>query len=143
MGWCNSWLQLGIVGSAKKNRICMTVGPLLAVSLEPLAHRGNVCQLKSFIQVLLLVDVHVNWLNCLHFLIIEVGPTRYSDRLHDFSIAIPRCYKDVYVNSLFPRTARLWNFLPMECFPLTYDLNDFNNKHLLTVGFSKHGFFFW
>ena len=33
--------------------------------------------------------------------------TCYSDRLHDFSVTIPRCYKDVYVNSFFPRTARL------------------------------------
>ena len=63
--------------------------------------------------------------------------TRYSDRLHDFSVTIPRCYKDVYVNSFFPRTARLWNSLPIECFPLTYDLSGFKsriNRHLLTVG---------
>ena len=25
--------------------------------------------------------------------------------------------------SFFPHTARLWNSLPIECFPLTYDLN--------------------
>ena len=28
--------------------------------------------------------------------------TCYSDRLHDFSVTIPRCYKDIYVNSFFP-----------------------------------------
>ena len=64
--------------------------------------------------------------------------TRYSDRLHDFSITVPRCYKDVYVNSFFPRTARPWNSLPIVCFPLTYDLNGFKSRinwHLLTVGF--------
>ena len=63
--------------------------------------------------------------------------TRYSDRLHDFSVTIPRCYKDVYVNSFFPRPAEFWNSLPIECFPLTYDLNGFSsrtNRHLLTVG---------
>ena len=42
------------------------------------------------------------------------------------------------VNSFFPRTAMLWNSLPIEeCFPLTYDLNGFKsiiNKLLLTVG---------
>ena len=48
--------------------------------------------------------------------------TCYSDRLPDFLVAIPRCYKDVYVNSFFPRTVRLWNSLHIECFPLTYDL---------------------
>ena len=30
--------------------------------------------------------------------------THYSDRLHDFSVTIPRCYKDAYVNSFFPHT---------------------------------------
>ena len=62
--------------------------------------------------------------------------TRYSDRLHDFSVAIPRCYKDVFVNSFFLRRARLLNSLPIECFPLTYDLSGFKsriNRHLLTV----------
>ena len=63
--------------------------------------------------------------------------TRYSDRLHDFSVTIPRCYKNVYVNSFFPRTARLWNSLPIEYFPLTYDLSGLKsriNRYLLTVG---------
>ena len=61
--------------------------------------------------------------------------TCYSDRLHEFSVTIPRCYKDVYVNSIFPRAARLLNSLPIECLPLTYNLNGFKsriNRHLLT-----------
>ena len=37
--------------------------------------------------------------------------------MHDFSATIPRCYKDVYVNSSFPCMAKLWNSLPIECFP--------------------------
>ena len=28
-------------------------------------------------------------------------PTCYSDRLHDFSVTIPRCYKNVYVSSFW------------------------------------------
>ena len=63
--------------------------------------------------------------------------TRYSDRLHDFSVTIPRCYKDVYVNCFFPRTARLQNALSIEFFPLTYDLSGFKSRiyrNLLTVG---------
>ena len=47
----------------------------------------------------------------------------YSDRLHDFSVTIPRCDKDVYVNNFFPRTARPWNSQLIQCFPLTYDLS--------------------
>ena len=63
--------------------------------------------------------------------------THYSDRLYDFSVNIPKWYKDVYVNSFFARTARPWNSLPIECFPFTYDLSGLKsgiNRHLLTVG---------
>ena len=45
--------------------------------------------------------------------------------------------KDLYVDSFFPRTARLSNSLPLECFPLTSNQNGFKsriNRHLLTVG---------
>ena len=63
--------------------------------------------------------------------------TGYFDRLHEYSVTIPKCYKDVYVNCFSTRTARLWNSLSIECFPLTYDLNSFKSRikrHLLTVG---------
>ena len=60
--------------------------------------------------------------------------TRYSDRLHDFFLSIPRCYKDVYVDSFFPHPARLWNSLPLECFPLTYSgFKSRIKRHLLAV----------
>ena len=54
--------------------------------------------------------------------------TRYFDRFHDFSVTISRYYKDVYVNSFFPRTARLCNSLPKEYFPLTYDVSGFRSR---------------
>ena len=54
--------------------------------------------------------------------------TCYSDRLHDFSVTIPRCCKDVYVNSFSPCTGRFWNSLLIEYFPLTYDLNGFMSR---------------
>ena len=74
--------------------------------------------------------------------LVPLGPsrgrfTRYSNRLQDFSVNITGCYKDVYVNSFFPRIPRLWNYLPVECFPLTYDLNSFNfrvNRYIFSLG---------
>ena len=65
------------------------------------------------------------------------GWSTYSDRLHDFSVTIPKCYKDEYVNSFFRHTTRPRDSLPIECFPLTYDLNGFKfriNRQLLPVG---------
>ena len=108
-----------------------TVGPSLAVSLEPLAHRQNVASLSLFYKYY--------FGRCSSELtqLVPLPYSRYSDRLHDFSVTIPRCYKDFYVNSFFPRTARLRNSLPIECFRLTYDLLGFKsrvNRHVLTVG---------
>ena len=63
--------------------------------------------------------------------------TSYSDRSHDFSVTVPRCYKDVCINIFFPCAARLCNSLPTACFPLTYDLSGCNsgvNRHLSTFG---------
>ena len=43
--------------------------------------------------------------------------TRYSDIFYNFSVTIPTCHKNVYVNSFFPSTARSWSSLPIERFP--------------------------
>ena len=117
--------------------ICRTVGPSLVASLEPLVHRWNVASLILFYryyfgrcssEVAQLVPLSFSWERSTH----------YCDRLHDFSVTIPRCYKNVYINSFFLQTARPWNSLPIGCFPLTYDLSGFKsriNRHLLTVDF--------
>ena len=104
-----------------------TVVPSLAPSLEPLAHRRNVASLSFFYRYYFVrCSSELAQLILLPFSLEK--STHYSDRLHDFSVTIPRCYKDVYVNSFFPRTAKLWNSLPIECFPLTYDLSGFKSK---------------
>ena len=119
-----------------QKRICRIVRPSLAASLEPLAHRRNVACLSLFYR---------HYFGRRSSELAQLVPlpfsrgrsTRYSDRLRDFSVTIPRCYKDVYVNSFFPRTAKLWNSLPIECFPLTYDLSGFKfriYRYLFTVG---------
>ena len=119
-----------------QKQTCRIVGPSLAASLEPLAHCRNVVSLSLFYtysfsrcssEVAQLVPL----------LFSRGRSTCYSDRLHDFSVTIPRCYKNVHVKSFFPCMAKLWNSLLIKCFPLTYDLSGFKsriNRHLLTVG---------
>ena len=120
-----------------QKRICKTVGPSLAASLEPLGHCGNVASLSLFYRYYFVRCI--SELAQLVPLSFSRGrPTHYSDRLHDFSITSPRCYKDVYVNSFSPQTAELWNSI-LKCFPLTYDLSGFKSRikrHLLIVGSS-------
>ena len=90
--------------------ICRTGGPSLSASLEPLAHCQNVASLSfcyryyfgrcsSELAQLVPLPYSRGW------------STYYSDRLLDFSVTIPRCYKDSYVNSFFPCTGRL----PVDC----------------------------
>ena len=83
-----------------QKQIYRTVGPSLAASLEPLAHRRNVANLSLFYryyfgrfssELAQLVPLPFSRGRC----------TLYSDRLHDFLVTIPRCYKDVYVNISF------------------------------------------
>ena len=85
----------------KLKRICRTVGPSLAASLEPMAHRRNVTTLslfyryyfgRCFSEMAQLVPLPIS----------RGRSTRYSDKLHDFSVSIPRCYKDVMSTLSFP-----------------------------------------
>ena len=77
-----------------------------------------------------MVDVHLNWLNWFCFLILEGGQLII---LIDCMI-FPLLFLDVtrsstfflYFYSFFPCTVRLWNSLPLECFPLTYNINGIN-----------------
>ena len=89
-----------------QKQIFSTVGPSRAASLEPLAHRRNVASLS------LLYRYHFGRCSSELAQLVPLPfsqgrSTQYSDSLHDFSVTIPICYKDIYVNCYFPRTARL------------------------------------
>ena len=135
---CHVWAgapscYLELLGKLQK-LICRTWYSLVT-SLEPLDHHQNVTSLSLFYRFYVgrcsselaeLFPLPYSWGRSIC----------YSDRLHGFSVTIARYYSDIYVNSFIPRTARLWNSLPIECCPLTYDLNGFKsriNRHLFTV----------
>ena len=71
-----------------QNRLCRTVGPSLAASLEPLVHCRNVVSLSLFYRY---------YIGRCSSELAQLVPlpssrersTRYSDRLHDFSVTIP------------------------------------------------------
>ena len=133
VGVPSCYLEMSDKLQKQKYRIA---GPSLAASLELSSHCRNVASLSLFYRYYF--GRCSSELTQLVPLPSSQGRyTRYSDRLHDFSVTIPRCYKGVYVNISFPCMARLWNSLAIECFPLTYDLSSFKsriNRHLLTVG---------
>ena len=89
-----------------QERICMSVGPSLAASLEPLVHHWNVASLNLFYRYYFgRCSSELAQLVPLRFS--RVRWTHHFDRLHHFSVTIPRCYKEVYIYSFFPCMARL------------------------------------
>ena len=77
-----------------QERICRTVSPSLAASLEPLAHPQNVSSLSLFFRYYFgRFSSELTQLIPLPFC--GGRSTHYSDKLHYFSVTIPRCYKDV------------------------------------------------
>ena len=95
--------------------ISRTAGPSLAASLEFLAHHQNASLSLFYRYYFGRCSSEVAQLIPLPYS--RERTTCYSDSLHDISVTIPRCYKDVYVNSFFLCTARLWISLPIKCFP--------------------------
>ena len=95
---CHVWVgapscYLELLDKLQK-RICRTVGPSLATFLEPLAHRRNVASLS------LLYRYYFGRCSSELAQLVPLPYSRgrstlYSDRLHDFSVTIPRCHKDV------------------------------------------------
>ena len=76
------------------------VSPSLAARLEPLTQCRNIARLSLFYSYY--------FGSCSSELdeLVPLPPSRgrsarYSNRLHDFSVSIPGCYKDVYLNSCF------------------------------------------
>ena len=90
-----------------QKRVGRNVGPTHAVSPESLGQHRNVARVSLFYRYY--------FDRCLSELSVSVPysyrSTRYSERLRDFSVTVSRCYKNVYFNSVFSRTARLWHFL--------------------------------
>ena len=104
------------------------VGTSLAVCLEPLSHLQHVARLSMGITLL---DIHLNWLNCFHSLILVVSLLVI---LIDCRIFLSP-YLDVRRMSILIASffAHL-NSLPIKCFPLTFNLNGLKcriNRHLI------------
>ena len=142
MGYCcHVWAgapscYLELLGILQK-QLCRTVGPSLAASCKPLVHPWNVTSLSlCYRYYFRRCSSQLGQLVPLPFS--QGRPTLYSGRLHDFSVTIPGCYKDVHVTSFFPHIARLWNSLPMECFPLAYNLNGFVDLYYIHIYISQY-----
>ena len=89
-----------------QKRLCRTVWPSFAASLELLGHHWNLASLSLFYRY---------YIGRCSYELAQLAPLSYSrgrsdrcsDRLLGFYVKISRCCKDLYVSSLFSGTARL------------------------------------
>ena len=133
MGCCSSCF-LNMLDKLQK-WVCRALGPPHTASLESLARRRNVASLSLFHRYYFR-RYSSELAKLIRFPQSCGRSICYSNRLHYFSVTVPRCYKDVYEYSFCSRTARFWNSLHAECFPLIYDVNGFKsrvNRHLLSL----------
>ena len=111
---CHVWAgapscYLELVDNLQK-RICRTIGPSLATILEPLAHRRNVASLSLFYRYYFgRCSSELAQLVPLPF------STRYSDRLHDFSVTISTITAKMcgQKNNLLSNRSKTTNSLPL------------------------------
>ena len=126
---CLAWNAVSMFGLVlvAATRICQINYSCGYVGLFILHFLPLLKKTEDFSVFISLEDGHLNWLG-------RSNPN--SNRLPDFSVTTPRCYKNVYRNSFFSHTTTLWNSLPVEYFCLTYDLNDCKfkvNRYLLSL----------
>ena len=83
-----------------QKRIFRTVGISFVAFLEPLGHRRKVASLNlSYRYYFGRCSSELTQLVPLPYF--RGRSTRFSERLHDFSVTIPRCCQDLYVNGFF------------------------------------------
>ena len=115
-----------------QNRVSNMIGPQLSLKLQPLSHRRDVASLSLFYKYF-----HGHCSEELASLVpprkIFTRHTRQAARAHEFTVEEPFVSKNFRRSSFFPRTSHLWNSLPSECFPPTYNLQSFKcsvNRYL-------------
>ena len=108
--FCHAWASAPVcyldMLDTLQIQVRKTVSTLLAASCEPLSDLKNLASLNLIYryyfsrctsELVELIPLHCS----------RGRSTRYSDRLHNFSVIIPRRYNDFYVKSFFLRTAKL------------------------------------
>ena len=85
--------------------VCVCVSPLLEAPLGPLGHCQNVASL-SFLYSYYFGRCSSELDEQVLLAHSRGSSSGYSNSLHDFSVSISGCYKDVYVSRFFARTPR-------------------------------------
>ena len=126
---------LMLLDSIQRRAIRLVGDATLTHSLTSLEHRRKVGDLSLFYRYF-----HGKCSSEISAIIpslaIPIRRTRQAQSAHPFVVNLERCRTALYQNSFIHRTARLWNSLPEEVFPTTYNLQKFkknSNTYLLSL----------
>ncbi|XP_065662653.1 uncharacterized protein LOC136085290 [Hydra vulgaris] len=124
-----------------KIRIVGIVGRALAANLQPLSHCRNVASLSLFYKY---YNEHCSkeLESLVPFTKIHYRVTPHSIKCHPFSVTVPKCSKNAYSSSFFPRTSAIWNSLSSSSFPDSYNLQSFKSSVKLYLALQSSSFFF-
>ena len=129
MECCHIWVDVLVcylnISDTPQKLMCRTDGPTFANSLEDLAHYWNVACPNTFYSY-------------------YFGRSSFSISL--FLWEVNSFFRQsvwiFYVSRFFPCTTELCDSLPVDCFPLIFDLNGFKfrvYRHLLPLGSFQSG----
>ncbi|CAG9813194.1 unnamed protein product [Phaedon cochleariae] len=112
---------LMLLDSIQRRVIRLVGDAILTHSLTSLEHRRKVGNLSLFYR-----NFHGKCSSEISAIIpslaMPVRRSRQAQSAHPFVVNLERCRTALYQNSFIHRTARLWNSLPEEVFPTTYNL---------------------
>ena len=128
---CHIWAGASLVSLSCldkiQNRLRPLVGDALFSKLEPLSHRRNVASLS-----LLYRYYYGKCSEELHSLVPVLYKfprrTRFSEINHPHYLSVPIVSRKFHEQSFFPRTIKMWNLLPTDCFPVEFNLNTFKSR---------------
>ena len=129
---CHVWdgapsSYLCLLDRIQRKAIRLIDDPTLTADLQPLSHRRAVSALSLFYRYYH-GQCSKELAACVPIPVTFSRSTRLCSASHPYQVVIPRCRTETFAATFFPRTAKLWNSLPLSVFPLTYNLTLFKHR---------------
>ena len=126
---CHIWggapsTHLSLLDRIQRKAVRLISDPSLTSSMQPLSLRRDVASLALFYRYYH-GKCSTELANIVPVPITYSRSTRLASCSHPYQVSTPRCRTLSHSSSFFPRTAKLWNSLPLSTFPLSYNLNSF------------------
>mgnify|MGYP003471208139 FL=1 len=119
--------SLRLLDSIQNKAIRLIDDPSLTSNLQTLSHRRAVGSLSLFYRYYFgLCSSELQ--KIVPHPVVYRKSTRKASNLNPYLVTLERCRTSSHASSFIPRTAALWNKLPLEVFPLSRNLHQFKSN---------------